>query len=94
MEGRAADVWGGRDTRPQGWGSKVKMKKMTFGDAIKSSFILNINYRHSFKKIIFCFISRLGGEEGTIQGRREEKVWGGKIPQHFNKRSLDLTANL
>lgn len=44
MEGRAADVWGGQGTRPQGWGSKVKMKKMTFGDAIKSSFILNINY--------------------------------------------------
>lgn len=93
MEGRAADVWGGRDTRPQGWGSKVKMKKMTFGDAIKSSFILNINYRHSFKKIIFCFISRLGGEERTMQGRREGKIWGGEIPQHFNKRSLDLTAN-
>lgn len=44
MEGRAADVWGGGGAQPQGWGSKVKMKKMTFGDAIKSSFILNINY--------------------------------------------------
>lgn len=44
MEGRAVDVWGGGGARPQGWGSKVKMKKMTFGDAIKSSFILNINY--------------------------------------------------
>jgi len=60
-----------------GWGSNTEMKKMTFGDAIKSSFILNINYRHSFKKIIFCFISRLGREEGTKWGRKEGKVWGG-----------------
>lgn len=60
-----------------GWGSNTEMKKMTFGDAIKSSFILNINYRHSFKKIIFCFISRLGREEGPKQGRKEGKVWGG-----------------
>lgn len=93
VEGRAVDVWGRGGVWPRGWGSKVEMKKMTFGDAIKSSFILNINYRHSFKKIIFCFISRLGREEGTTQGRREGEVWGGEIPQHFSKRSLDLTAN-
>lgn len=61
-----------------GWGSNTEMKKMTFGDAIKSSFILNINYRHSFKKIIFCFISRLGRGEGPKQGRKEGKAGEGK----------------
>lgn len=44
MKGRALELWEKGMHSLWGWASNTEMKKMTFGDAIKSSFILNINY--------------------------------------------------
>lgn len=44
------------------------MGEMTFGDTIKSSFCIKHKLLIQFKKIIFCFLLRLGRKEGG---------WGG-----------------
>lgn len=40
------------------------MGEMTFGDTIESSFCIKHKLLIQFKKIIFCFLLRLGRKEG------------------------------
>ena len=51
-----------------GTGPRVKDMhngRMTFGDTIKSSFCIKHKLLIQFKKIIFCFLLRLGRKEGS-----------------------------
>lgn len=64
------EVWGWRMgwwVRGQEWRT-CTMGEMTFGDIIKSSFCIKHKLLIQFKKIIFCFLLRLGRKEG----------WGGE----------------
>lgn len=48
------------------------MGEMTFGDTIKSSFCIKHKLLIQFKKIIFCFLLRLGRKVGWGGEQRKE----------------------
>ena len=52
------------------------MGGMTFGDTIKSSFCIKHKLLIQFKKIIFCFLLRLGRKEEWAGEERN----GGHLP--------------
>lgn len=75
------EAWGWR----MGWRAQGRewrtcaTGEMTFGDTRKSSFCIKHKLLVQFKKIIFCFLLRLGRKVGEGEERRE----GGHLPfQH------------